>query len=163
MNGQYPMDNNAGKAGNGAADQQQDPNLEAVLQDFRASVHAWSEATYQSRSEATYQSPSEATYRSSSLVLSPVPRRSFGQRSLAWALSLVLAAGVATAGVQGLHQRELAKQAAQHEAEHQRQLALEQHAREVDELLAKVDSAVSREVPSAMDPLATLMVEDETQ
>jgi hypothetical protein len=159
MNGQHGMDNNTGKAGNGAADHRQDPDQEAVLgavlQDFRASVHAWSEATYQSRIEATYSSRA--------LVLSPVPRRTFAQRSLGWALSLVLTAGVATAGVHELHQRELAKQAALREAEHQRQLAFEQHAREVDELLAKVDSAVSREVPSAMEPLATLMVEDETQ
>jgi hypothetical protein len=118
-------------------------------------VHAWSDAMHQSRSEATN--------RGRTLVLSPVPRRTLGQRSLAWALSLVLAAGVATTGVHELHQRELAKQAAQREAVHQRQLALEQHARDVDELLAKVDSAVSREVPSAMDPLATLMVEDNTQ
>jgi hypothetical protein len=147
MNGQYPMDNNAGKAGNGAADQEQDPNLEAVLQDFRASMHAWS----------------DATYRGQALVLSQAPRRTLGQRSLAWALSLMLTAGVATAGVHELHQRELAKQAAQREAEQQRQLALEQHTRDADELLAKVDSAVSREVPSAMEPLATLMVEDDTQ
>jgi hypothetical protein len=155
MNGQHSMDNNTGKAGNGAADQQQDPNLDAVLQDFRASVHAWGAATYQSRSEATS--------RSRTLVLSPVPRRTLGQRSLAWALSLALAAGVDTTGVHELRQRELAKQVAQREAVHQRQLALEQHARDVDELLAKVDSAVSREVPSAMEPLATLMVEDNTQ
>jgi hypothetical protein len=147
MNGQHPMDNNTGNAGNGAADHQQDPGLEAVLRDFRASVNAWS----------------NATYRSQTLVLSSVPRHSLGQRSLAWALSTVLAAGVATAGVHELHQRQLAKQAAQREAEHQRQLAFEQHANDVDELLAKVDNAVSREVPSAMEPLATLMVEDDTQ
>jgi hypothetical protein len=30
-------------------------------------------------------------------------------------------------------------------------------------LLAKVDSDVSREVPSAMEPLALLMAEDETR
>ena len=151
MNGQHPIDDNAGK-GNGAADNLQDPMLLKVLQDFRASVHAWSEATYESRSEAAYQSRSEAA-----------PRRTLGQRSLAWALSLILAAGVATAGVHELHQRELARQAAQREAAHQRQLALEQHAREVDDLLAKVDSDVSREVPSAMEPLASLMAEDTTQ
>jgi hypothetical protein len=155
MNGQHPIDNNTGKAGNGAADQQQDPILEAILKDFRASVYAWSEATYRSRSDASD--------RSRALVFSPVPRRILGQRSLGWALSLVLTAGLATASVHELHRRELAKQAAQREAEHQRQLALEQRARDVDELLAKVDSAVSREVPSAMEPLATLMAEDNTQ
>lgn len=156
MNGQYPIDNNSGEARNGELDPQQDPMLQAVLNDFRASVHAWSEATYQSRGEATY--------RSHSLVLSPVPRRSLFNHSLAWALSLALVAGVASTGAYEFHQRDLAHQAAvQREAEHQRQLALEQRAREVDELLAKVDSDLSREVPSAMEPLASLMADDNTQ
>jgi hypothetical protein len=38
-----------------------------------------------------------------------------------------------------------------------------QQARQEDEdLLAKVDSDVSREVPAAMEPLAQIMAEDET-
>jgi ssDNA-specific exonuclease RecJ len=48
----------------------------------------------------------------------------------------------------------------------QEQLAAQQRsqqARQEDEdLLAKVDSDVSRDVPAAMEPLAQLMVEDET-
>jgi hypothetical protein len=41
--------------------------------------------------------------------------------------------------------------------------AAEQQARQEDEdLLAKVDSDVSREVPAAMEPLAQMMAEDET-
>ena len=52
--------------------------------------------------------------------------------------------------------------AAVREAEHQRQVA-EQRAREEEDLLAKVDSDVSREVPSAMEPLAQLMAEDEAR
>ncbi len=50
-------------------------------------------------------------------------------------------------------------------AEQQRLVAQqrERQARQEDEdLLAKVDSDVSREVPLAMEPLAQLMVEDET-
>jgi hypothetical protein len=125
----------------------QDPMLTAVLRDFRASVHAWSDATYRSRS----------------LVLSPAPRRTFWRQSVVWAFSMVLAAGVATGGVHQFHQRVLARQAAQREAEHQRQLALQQHAREADELLAKVDSDISREVPSAMEPLANMIAGDDTQ
>jgi hypothetical protein len=48
------------------------------------------------------------------------------------------------------------------EAQRQRQLAANR-AREEEELLAKVDSDVSRQVPSAMEPLAQLMAEDETR
>ncbi len=150
-----PGKSEKGSARHGFEDAAQDPELEAVLRDFRASVHAWSDATYQSRSETTYRNPS--------LVHSPAPRRTLWRQSLVWALSLVLTAGIATGGVYEYHQRELARQMAQREAEHQRQLAQQQHAREVDELLAKVDSDVSREVPSAMEPLASLMAEDDTQ
>ncbi len=132
-------------ARHGLKDAALDPGLEAVLRDFRASVHAWSEAAYGSRTPVL------------------VPRRTLWHRSLAWALSLVLTAGVAAGGAFEYHQRELARQAAQREAEHQRQLVQQQRAREVDELLAKVDSDVSREVPSAMEPLASLMAEDDTQ
>ncbi len=124
-----------------------DPVLASVLRDFRASVHAWSDAAYRSRP----------------LVLSPAPGRTFWRQSVVWALSMVLAAGVATGGVHQFHQRALARQAAQRQAEYQRQLALQQHAREADELLAKVDSDVSREVPSAMEPLASLIAGDDTQ
>jgi hypothetical protein len=152
---------NSGERGNGSVrpgfDQApQDPELEAVLKDFRASVHAWS--------EAAYQSSIDAADRSRALVLSPAPRRTLWNRSLAWALSLVLMAIIGTEGIHQYHQKQLARQVAiQRELEHQRKVVQQQHAREVDELLARVDSDVSREVPSAMEPLASLMVDDETQ
>jgi hypothetical protein len=56
----------------------------------------------------------------------------------------------------------LARIAAAREAEHQRQIAAER-ALEEEELLARVDSDISRQVPRAMEPLASLMTEDETQ
>jgi hypothetical protein len=56
----------------------------------------------------------------------------------------------------------MAKIAAQRDAERQRQMA-EERAREAEDLLAKVDSDVSREVPNAMEPLAQLMAEDESR
>jgi len=148
MNGKTPGERENGSARPGFDQASQDPELEAVLKDFRASVHAWSDKTYRRRA----------------LVLSPTPRRTLWNRSLAWALSLVLMAGVATTGLNQYHQSQLARQARiQHEVEQRRQLAQQQHAREVDDLLARVDSDVSREVPSAMEPLATLMADDETQ
>jgi len=68
--------------------------------------------------------------------------------------------------IAGIHERnakiERARVAEQQEAEHRRQLAA-QKAKEDEELLAKVDTLVSKEVPSAMEPLAQLMAEDETQ
>ena len=155
------MDNDKDALVNGAAQDgflqhEQDPMLQSVLKDFRASVHHWS--------EAVYETTSAPALRGKTLVLSSTPRRSLGQRSLAWALSLVVAAGVVSTGGYEFHQRDLAHRAQLHrEAEHQRRLALEQHAREVDELLAKVDSDLSRQVPTAMEPLASLMVDDNTQ
>jgi hypothetical protein len=49
-------------------------------------------------------------------------------------------------------------------AQEQQGLLREQQAKaEEEDLLAKVDSDVSREVPSAMEPLAQMMAEDERQ
>jgi hypothetical protein len=77
----------------------------------------------------------------------------------------VLIAGGASAGVWGHHRQEM-KAAAARVAEHER-LAAEQRmqlAREEDEdLLARVDSDVAREVPSALEPLAQLMAADESR
>jgi hypothetical protein len=56
----------------------------------------------------------------------------------------------------------VARAAAERQAEQQR-LAAEEQAREMDELLAQVDSDLSREVPSAMEPLTQLMAEDENR
>jgi hypothetical protein len=80
-----------------------------------------------------------------------------------WALGCVLVAGSVSGGIYERHHRqELARIAAAQQAEQQR-VAREQRAREEEDLLAKVDSEVSREVPSAMEPLAQLMAEDETK
>jgi hypothetical protein len=56
----------------------------------------------------------------------------------------------------------MARIAAMRAAEQQRQLA-EQRAREAEEELARVDSDIARQVPNAMEPLAQLMTEDESQ
>jgi hypothetical protein len=124
-----------------------DPALQETLRDFRLSVHAWSEAAY-SRPRAG---------------LGIEPKHTAWRRATAWALGCVLAAGVAMGGIHARHnQQELARFAAIREAENRRQLA-EQHAREAEELLAKVDSDISRQVPHAMEPLAQLMAEDESK
>ena len=120
--------------------------LDEALSNFKASVCAWSDAEYASPRTA------ERTVRHRSWRL-----------AAGWALGCVLVAGSVSGGVYERHQRqEQAKITAMREAERQR-LATEQRVREEDELLAKVDSDVSREVPSAMEPLAQLMADDETE
>ena len=125
----------------------QDPVLKAVLDDFRLSVHAWSGAEFSRPRTLPATSPSHKKWR----------------LAAAWAMGCVLLAGGVSGGVYERHHRqEMARIAAAQQAEQKRLLAEEQ-AREEDDLLAKVDSDLSREVPSAMEPLTQLMAEDETQ
>ena len=120
--------------------------LDEALRDFRLSVHAWSDAAYLRPRRA---SAASSHWRASRLAVG-------------LALGCVLVAGGASAGVWEHHQQEM-RIAAARVAEQQR-LAAQQRARQEEEdLLAKVDSDVSREVPSAMEPLAQLMAEDETR
>jgi len=123
----------------------QDGELEQALKHFRKSVTAWSDAEM-------------------SRPRSVVPaRRTSWRLAAGWALGCVLAAGGASAGIHVRNARiEQAKIAAQQEAERQKQLAA-QRAKDEEELLAKVDSDISREVPAAMEPLAQLMAEDQAQ
>lgn len=132
---------------NPAHDEALEPLLEDALKSFRLSVHAWSEAAY-SRPRAALQA---------------APRHKVWRLAAGWALGCALLAGGVSGGFYERHQRqEMARIAAVRQAE-QQQLAAAQCAREEEELLAKVDSDVSREVPSAMEPLAQLMAEDETR
>ncbi|MGB9409343.1 MAG: hypothetical protein WCA89_17550 [Terracidiphilus sp.] len=123
--------------------------LDEALRDFRLSVHAWSDAAYVRPRKAQAGS---SHWRASRLAVG-------------LAMGCVLVAGGASAGVWQHHQREM-RSAAARVAEQERLAAQQrdQRAREEEEdLLAKVDSDVSREVPSAMEPLAQLMAADETR
>jgi hypothetical protein len=123
-----------------------DAELEQVVKDFRSSVHAWS--------EAELSHPRALT--------SAVRRRSW-RLAAGWALGCALiAGGVSGAVYERHHQQELAKAAALREAEHQRQLAAEK-TRNAEEELAKVDKEVARDAPAAMESLAQLMGEDDSQ
>jgi len=120
--------------------------LEKALAEFRLSVHAWS----------------DAAYNRPCTVATSVRRRSW-RLAAGWALGCALIAGSLSGGFYEHHHRqELARVAAVRAAEQQK-LAAEQRAREEEEELAKVDSDVSREVPSAMEPLVQLMDEDESK
>ena len=123
-----------------------DAEFEQVLKNFRTSVHAWSEAEL-----------------SRPRILSSHVRHRSWRLAAGWALGCALIVGGVSGGVvERRHQQELARAAALREAEHQRQVAAEKMRQEEEEL-AKVDRDVARDVPSAMEPLAQLMGEDNTQ
>lgn len=123
-----------------------EPELDKVLRDFRVSAHAWSEAVY-----------------STPRQMEMAPRRIAWRWAVAWVLGSVLVAGGAGGGILGYqHHQEQARIAAAREA--QRQLEVrEERARAAEQELAKVDRAISRQVPDAFEPLAELMTSGETQ
>jgi hypothetical protein len=130
----------------GLGDAQGDARLDEALANFRQSVHAWSDGEL-SRPRTVAAPARRATWR----------------LATGWALGCALVVGGVSLGI---HERyvkvEQDRIAAERNAEHQRDLAAEK-AKEDEELFAKVDSDVSREVPAAMEPLAQLMAEDGSQ
>ncbi|MGP8175707.1 MAG: hypothetical protein ACLP7O_14330 [Terracidiphilus sp.] len=134
----YPIDENLSLGA---------PELAQVLKNFRASVLAWSDAAY-SRPRTAVKTVRQRSWR----------------LAAGWALGCALVAGGVSGGVHERHHRqELARMAAARAAEQQRLVAEQRVREEEEDLLAKVDSDVSREVPSAMEPLAQLMAEDEAR
>jgi len=127
-----------------------DPAMQQALGDFKSSVHAWSDAVYSQPRTV----PGAVMHRSWHIAA-------------AWSLSVMLVAGTVSGGVYEHHQRVVAAQlAAQRAAEQQKQAALERaqkEAQEEEEMLASVDTTVSREVPAAMEPLAQLSEEAESR
>ncbi len=117
-------------------------SLQEVLGNFRASVHAWSDAAYN---------------RPRHIVA--VEHGTSWRPAAAWALGCVLEVSSAAGGLYDLHYH---RQQAALQAARQQQLAAEQsRSRQTDETLFEaVDSDVSRQVPSAMEPLAQLMDEN---
>ncbi len=119
----------------------EDPAVEEALKNFRMSVHAWSDAAY-SRPRTTAQNVRHRSWR----------------LAAGWALAGVLMVGGVSGGMFERHQKiEQARiAAAARLAEQQKALREQQVKQDEEDLLAKVDSDVSREVPSAMEPLAQL-------
>jgi hypothetical protein len=157
-------------------DVEMDAELNEVLGNFRACIHGWS--------EAAYHRPRKA--------IAAAPRHRVWRLAAGWALGCVLVAGAVTAGIymggqEHQHRQEVARldqQVSQMAAARASQVAEQQRltitkpaqvveeltAKEnkeeslaKEELLAKVDSAVSQQVPSAMEPLAQLMTMDDSQ
>ena len=127
-----------------------DAEFEEALKDFKSSVHAWSDAAYSRPRTVTR----EVRVRSWRLAAG-------------WAMGCVLVAGSLSGGLlERQHRLDLARIAAEQRAGEQQRQQREQQARAkiTDEvLLAEVDSDVSRQVPSAMEPLAQMMADDETK
>ncbi len=126
-------------------------DLEHALCNFRASVHAWSEAEL------------------SRPRLLPAAHRHSWRFAAAWALGCLIAAGSLTAGLYQHRRSQLAAgsprlpQMRQQQIQPRAPIAGEQAAQGDEGLMAKVDSDVSRPVPSAMEPLAQLMDESADQ
>jgi hypothetical protein len=122
-----------------------DPVVAQALRNFKASADAWSEAAL-SRPRTTIT----------------VTQHSWRLAS-AWALGCVLAAGsFAGALYERQHRHDLARiaaaqAAAQKAAQQQLAIQLQPVSAGDQDLLATVDSDISRAVPAAMEPLAQMM------
>ena len=113
---------------------------------------------------------SDAAYNRPRTVQSIVVHRAWlGSVRLAagWSLAVVLLAGTVSGGFYEHHRRVAAAHiAAVQKAEQERQAAAQRaldQAQQEDDVLASVDTDVSREVPSAMEPLAQLTNEGESK
>lgn len=123
-----------------------EPELREALGNFKSSVEAWS--------EAMMSRPREIK----------APARTNWGLATKWALGCVVFAGTVSGGVYQNYRQEAAAKAvaeAARAAEQQRVLAA-QKVNELSEedLMAKVDGDIAREVPSALEPMASLMSDD---
>lgn len=123
-----------------------EPELRQSLSDFKASVHAWS--------DAALNRPRTVTMPSA---------RSAWRMAAVWALAAVLLAVAVSGGLYERHQRQHEAQIAAQRAAGQQRGQAAQQAVSSEDLLANVDSDISREVPSALEPLASLMTDNGNQ
>lgn len=128
-----------------------EPELREALGNFKASVDAWS--------DAMISRPREAK----------APSRTNWSAVTKWALGCVVFAGTVSGG---LYQNSRLQEAARVEAtrivEQQRELAAAKANKQNDltandDLMANVDTDIAREVPSALQPMASLMTDDDSQ
>jgi hypothetical protein len=124
-----------------------DVEMKQAIGDFKASVHAWS--------DAALSRPRIATHAVAHHGL---------RLGMVWAMAMVLLTGGVSGSLYVHHRNVVEKQAelARRQEEQQRLVAA-QRARQEEILLSNVDSDLSRQVPQALEPLAQLMNEDQTQ
>jgi hypothetical protein len=128
-----------------------EPELRDALVNFKSSVDAWSDAMM---SDAMMSRPQQTVKE---------PAATPGWGAMKWALSCAVFIATVSGGVYQNHRLlENAKVEAARVAEQQREVAV-QRAKEEEDLMAKVDSDVAREVPSALEPLASLMRDSESR
>ena len=140
-------DQNAKLTGQAEDPEKLRPELREALGDFKLSVEAWS--------EAMISRPREVR----------APDRGNWSAVTKWALGCAVFAGTVSSGVYQNHRRvEAAKVEAARIAEQQREMEAAKVAKVNEEdLMANIDSDVARQVPSALQPLASLMTDDEAQ
>jgi hypothetical protein len=118
-----------------------EPELREAISNFKSSVDAWS--------ESAISRPREVS----------TPARADWAAATKWALGCAVFFGTVSGGVYQIHlQHASAKIEAARIAQQQRELAAERAKEEAD-LMARVDSDIARQVPSALEPLASLMDE----
>jgi len=120
-----------------------EPELREAIGNFKSSVDAWSD---------------NAMSRPREVI---EPARTNWVRITRWALGCAVFIGTVSGGVyENQRQQGIAKAEAARFADQQRELAAERAKEEAD-LMAKVDSDIAREVPSALEPMASLMDENQ--
>ena len=135
--------NEGPESGGSNDDLELEPELRQALSTFKSSLDAWSESAI-SRPRAA-----------------PSPARANLGLVTKWALGCAVFVTTVSGGVYEHHRRQEAASAeAARMAQQQQELAA-QRAKEEADLMAKVDSDISREVPSALEPLASLMNENQ--
>jgi hypothetical protein len=123
-----------------------EPELREALGNFKASVNAWSDAMITRPREATASA------------------RPNWSEVTKWALGCAVFLATVSGGIyQNHHQQQAARVEAARIAQQQRELAAQKTDVQDDELMANVDSDIAREVPSALEPMASLMAQDESQ
>lgn len=120
-----------------------EPELREAISNFKSSVDAWSESAISRTRQVT------------------TPARAGWGVATKWALGCAVFVCTVSGGVYQNHrQQESAKIEAARIAQQQRELAAERAEEEAD-LMARVDSDIARQVPSALEPLASLMDENQ--
>jgi len=140
-------DQNAKLTGQAEDAEKLEPELRKILGDFKLSVDAWS--------DSMISRPREAK----------APARKNWSAVTKWALGCAVFAGTVSSGVYQDHRQvEAAKVEAARIAGQQRSLEAAKVANVNEEdLMADVDSDVARQVPSALEPMATMMNDDQTK
>jgi hypothetical protein len=135
-------------------DEMEDQKIESALKHFRESMHAWS--------EEEFAKPRAIAARPGGLW------RAMANPIAVWTLTgaLVVTGIAVPTGIHHQHQVEAARVAAQLEQQRINAVAAQRQAMlsmNDDELMSHVDSDIAQATPDAMQPLASLMADTDSQ